>query len=183
MSAPSSTTIADRIHQAEELKKEGNELFQKGKYRKARIKYSTVFAYIKGLSADSEGMAQYASALHLDRPTAPEEQTIRALTISCISNIALCYFKLREFEKSIDYSNRTLAMDPEHVKSLYRKGAALSRLERDLETARDSLVLAIDLDSVNTGAATKELNHVRRKLRHREAESQERLAQALRGAL
>ena len=186
MSSSASSTIADRISQAEELKKAGNGYFQKGKYRKARVKYSTVFAYIKGLGAggSEQGMAQYASALRLDRPTPDEEQTIRALSVSCSSNIALCYFKLKEYEPCIEHSDRVLAIDPDHVKSLYRKGAALSRLDRDLETARGCLRKAVDLDpGKNSAAAAKELTRVRRKLRDQEAKSDKKLAKALRGAL
>mmetsp|Transcript_31 Transcript_31/g.63 ORF Transcript_31/g.63 Transcript_31/m.63 type:complete len:209 (-) Transcript_31:74-700(-) len=202
-SSPSTTTttvVADRIRQAEALKEEGNDLFRRGKIRKARVKYSTVFAYIKGLGSSSSssssssgddggGMAGMASSvLGIDRPTVEEDRRIRELRISCESNIALCRFKLGDYESSIDSSDRVLAIDPDHAKSLYRKGAALSRLDRDLETARDCLRKAVDLDSGDDksksgGPAAKELARVRRKLRDREEESRNKLAKALRGAL
>ena len=176
---PSNVT-ATRIHEAKRLKEEGNNLFREGSFRKARILYSKVFAYINGLVPDG-GLMQYSSALGKIPPTEQETHQIQDLRVSCYSNIAMCYLKLEDYEHVEEYCNKTLEIDENHVKSHYRKGVAFACRNR-LDAARKSLEMAMQLDPQNS-AAKKELVNVKHRIRLSDERSNKKLAQALSGAI
>eukprot|EP00057_Strongylocentrotus_purpuratus_P001741 XP_001201219.3 PREDICTED: inactive peptidyl-prolyl cis-trans isomerase FKBP6 [Strongylocentrotus purpuratus] len=94
-------------------RKEGNDLFQDGKYKTALSKY------IRGL--------RILEGAHMRNQE--EEDQMKHVHIKLCLNIALCSSKLKTPERVISYCNRVLEVQPKHPKALYRKGMALMELQ------------------------------------------------------
>ena len=117
------------LEKARRIKGEGNDLFKAKSYRKAAIKYNQVFGYVNGLaSATSGSYSQYAKPKDLLSDDQYEE--VSALKIATCSNLCAVYIEIKKFEKVLKFADRALALNPTHVKVMYRKGQALVELRR-----------------------------------------------------
>jgi peptidylprolyl isomerase len=125
----------DRAAEANKIKEEGTDLFKKQLYSEATDKYEDAasFAVDEGISGDD----------------IPEAE--RPLYISCWSNAAMCYIKLKEWSDAIRACNQVLEMQSEeatNIKALYRRGFARMHLGLYKEAKAD-LMAAYKLDNAN----------------------------------
>jgi peptidylprolyl isomerase len=125
----------ERYAEANKLKEEGTELFKKKLFSEATAKYEDAasFAVDEGISGDD----------------IPEAE--RPLFISCWSNAAMCYIKLKEWADAISACNQVLDMQSEedtNIKALYRRG--LARIHLGLyKEAKVDLMAAYKIDNAN----------------------------------
>ncbi|KAA8916118.1 hypothetical protein TRICI_001769 [Trichomonascus ciferrii] len=98
------------------LKEEGNELFKKGAYEEAKLKYE------EALGECSED----------------EEKALRAV---CYGNLATCLFKLERYEESVERAGKALELDEEYIKARMRRAMANEKLDTwaALEAALEDL--------------------------------------------
>lgn len=128
-------TSEERISMADKLKAEGTVLFKSGHYEEAAAKY--------------EKAAYYSVDEGLSGNKIPEEE--RSLYVSCCSNAAMCYVKLKQWTEATAACNKVLEIDSEantNIKALYRRG--LSRLHMGfLKESKLDLLAAYNLDASN----------------------------------
>ena len=128
-------TAEERITVANKLKAEGTELFKSNNYKAAASKY--------------EEAANYAVGEGISGNNIPEEE--RALYVSCCSNAAMCYVKLKQWTEAVHACNNVLEIDSEantNIKALYRRGLARLNLAF-LKESKVDLMAAYKLDSSN----------------------------------
>lgn len=132
------------IATAEELKAKGNALFKRGKLRKAIYKYNMVFLYVRGLP--TQAMAGYAMQLgqssdYKMMDVTAEERALN-LQVVCYTNIANCYFKLKEYRKVVENADSALELSAGHVKAKLHKCKAALML-KDLDST-ETLILELE---------------------------------------
>lgn len=128
-------TTEERLEHANKLKTEGTELFTKQNFLEATAKY--------------EDAAGYAVGEGIEGDKIPEDE--RPLFISCWSNAAMCYIKLKEWADAIRACNQVLEIESEeksNIKALYRRGLARVRLGLYKE-AKVDLMDAYNIDNSN----------------------------------
>ncbi|CAI5730746.1 unnamed protein product [Hyaloperonospora brassicae] len=156
-------SVAEKLAQAELLKRRGNLFVRAGDYRRALRAYAHVFAYVNGLSVAGDAMAPYAQSdagAHL-LATAAEGQQIEALQVATWANMALCHVRLGGApHRALQCCGRVLALAPQHSKARFRQAQALAQ---DAQYARARAVLQALLDEEPANAA------VRRELRQLQA--------------
>jgi peptidylprolyl isomerase len=136
----------ERLAEANKLKNEGTEFFKKELFSEATAKYEDAASYAvdEGISGDD----------------IPEDE--RALYISCWSNAAMCYIKLKEWADATRACNQVLGIQSEettNIKALYRRGLARMHLGLYKE-AKVDLMAAYKLDSSNK-EVRKSLNQLK----------------------
>ena len=102
-----------RLDEAIRIKSLGNEAFKEGRFEGARANFER--------GAHVVGEAGVASV----RGREPEALTLR---VTCLSNLALCHLRLRQWEAAEAAADAALALEPAHAKAQYRRGVA--RMER-----------------------------------------------------
>ena len=163
------TSIASKLDIAHELKVAGNDLFKRGLYKKAIIKYNTVFAYINGLDNNINGLNQYHKALNRECPTESQRRVMTQLRISTLSNLAICYLKLPSTaEKALDACDKILALDPQHAKATFRKAMALRALCKEDEAME--LLQSLGTSDVAVTRALREMQAMSKERREKEKE-------------
>jgi tetratricopeptide (TPR) repeat protein len=139
------TRAEKNILEAEKLKAKGNEFFKRGKMRKAIYNYNKVFLYVRGLP--SQDMAGYAMQLgqgsDYQMMTSTNEERANRLQVVSYTNIANCYFKLKDYRQAKENAAKALEIDPTHVKATLRKCQACLML-KDLDA---TAALKAELDA------------------------------------
>ena len=125
----------ERIVYATKLKTEGTELFKEKRFEEGAAKYeeSALFVVEEGVTGND----------------VPEDE--RPLYVSCWSNAAMCYIKLKSWSDAIRATEHVLEIDSEkesNVKALYRRGVARTHLGMYKE-AKGDLMDAYKLDNKN----------------------------------
>lgn len=87
---------------AKTLKEEGNQAFKAQNYQEALVHYTNAF----------------------------RRSTDQTFQIQILSNMVQCFINQEKYEDALSISNQILAIDPKHVKTLFRKGKALARLHK-----------------------------------------------------
>lgn len=128
------------LNAAEVLKREGNAEVKNERYQEALSKYTRALDNLKSFSGD-------------DLPP---------LQVVLLNNSALCYLKLKKYEKAVEACNDALKLQPSSFKSFFRRGQAQSELGNAVEAVSD-VRKASEL-SPNDAAISVELQLLRDKL-------------------
>ena len=86
---------------------------------------------------------------------ATSEERAKNLQVVCYTNIANCYFKLKEYHKAQENATKALELDPSHTKAKLRKCQAVLML-KDLDLV-ETLVAEIETDMSSNEALAKQL--------------------------
>jgi tetratricopeptide (TPR) repeat protein len=128
--------VLSKYQTAEWYKNEGNELFQLGQFKKAKLKYSCAIAYTKGLPGrevkGGDPMTKLAannSGFKIDLDLSEKLDNL-----DCIlkTNIATCFLKLSKPSEAKDYCKEALVDNPQHWKAELRLAEAYEQL-RDFD--------------------------------------------------
>jgi len=128
-------TTEERIAEANKIKATGTEFFKEKKYEQGAAKYEESALYAVG-----EGITGNAI---------PEDE--RPLFVSCWSNAAMCYIKLKSWPDAVRAVDQVLEIDSEassNIKALYRRGIARMHLGLYKEAKAD-LMDAYKIDNKN----------------------------------
>ncbi|TDH71512.1 hypothetical protein CCR75_007507 [Bremia lactucae] len=122
-------SVAEKLEQAELLKRQGNLLVKDGIYKRALASYAKVFAYVNGLSVAGDAMSQYTQGAASVTATKEQGEMIQIIKLAVWSNMALCHLKLgAQPEQVLSFCDKVLALEPQHSKARFRKAQALVQL-------------------------------------------------------
>jgi tetratricopeptide (TPR) repeat protein len=126
--------------------------------------------YLKGL--DNSGME--LSLGKTSKPLDPElKEKISKLMVSTWSNMAACYLKLEQFEKTVEICDKVIKQDSKNAKAHFRKGQALLHLNV-LDSALQTLKSAALMEPTDIGIR-QEIQKVKDKLAELDRKSKEEL--------
>jgi FKBP-type peptidyl-prolyl cis-trans isomerase len=131
---------AELASSAEKFKERGTEFFQAGKYELARHQYKKVVHFLT-----CEASTRNAGC---DTNTTT---TVNSLLLAAHLNLAMCYLKLSKERQACDSCDSALALDPNNIKALYRRGLANLGL-KCLEEAHRDFSTVIKLEPCNKAA-------------------------------
>lgn len=125
MAAETEAVSADakELHTAEECKQAGNSALAKGDHAEACLHYD------KGLASLPPG-------------------TGSDLRLALCLNASLAHLKRGNLASAVEHATGALAIDPQNVKALYRRGMAKKRLSSDPEFAHEIGLAQADLECV-----------------------------------
>jgi len=131
--------LAERLPRIERKRLRGNELYTRGDLE------SALSAYTRALKALD------AAPLEYDPTLDQALRDARQLRIACLSNQALCQWKLGDLAAATATCNQCLALDPANVKVLYRSAAVLAA-RKEYDAARARLAQLLRLEPNNEAA-------------------------------
>jgi len=108
-------TQPERIAYGLSLKEIGNACYKSGQLRRAMKRYDQITKLFKGDLNDPD----------ID-PS--DKKAIQALEASTFSNLAACSLTAKQYDLTIDYTNKVLAQDSSNVRALIRRGKARAYL-------------------------------------------------------
>ncbi|CAH0485752.1 unnamed protein product [Peronospora farinosa] len=122
-------SVAEKVQQAELLKRHGNLLVKQNEFKRALTSYAKVFAYVNGLSVAGDAMSQYAQGTAGITATKEENIQIQAIKVAVWANMALCHIKLgTQPDKALSCCDKVLDVEPQHSKARFRKAQAMVQL-------------------------------------------------------
>ncbi|ORZ30396.1 hypothetical protein BCR44DRAFT_131308 [Catenaria anguillulae PL171] len=157
----------------------GNAAFRNAEINQAIRYYHESVLYLLTMvqpktSASGSGapnMADMAAASAQSAIPKPVLAEAKANLIAVYSNLAACHTKNARWDRVLDCCTKALSLDQDHVKSLYRKGLALARMNRT-DQAVKQLRRALEL-APNDANIIKELHACKQKERE-QVEKQKR---------
>ncbi|KNE70110.1 hypothetical protein AMAG_15087 [Allomyces macrogynus ATCC 38327] len=150
----------EHLRIALEKKDVGNNYFKANDINQAMRAYHEAILYLRTMvprpKKNGDGVSE--SAVARSASAVPPAILAEATTnlIAVYSNLAACHTKTERWNRVIDCCNKALDYDPDHVKSLYRKGLALNR-EGRVDQANKVLRRALEL-APNDANIIKELH-------------------------
>jgi len=120
-----SSRIDDRIDASNEIRKIGNEFFNKGDCAKALLKYEKAFRYL------APGLCSFEETQKLDQQEA-----------IVLGNIAAVKMRTKEYDHVKEICSKILQLDSKNVKALFRRGYA-SYVMNDLDQAKTDFQAAL----------------------------------------
>ena len=164
--------VTKNILTAVQLKEQGNLAFKEGDYPAAIAAYHQIYMYVNGYSS-SGGVGGGLPGLtgQTTKQVTPEEMVqIRELKLAHYCNLAMCHMKHGpKYLKARDNCTKALAIDPDNVKALFRRGKCYAQLN-ELDEAKADFERVLQLQPENNDAK-RELRSLRgafEKLRKRE---------------
>ena len=148
---------ADKLEEALRLKAAGAEAFKASEWAAALSKYREAASLLDGFAAPE---------LLFSERTMTEQQAHTTL-VACWLNEAMCDLKLDDAHAAEAACGRVLALEPENVKALFRRGTALTNLSQ-FGAARRDLKEANRLDP-----SSKEIRAMWETCKQREASSKQ----------
>uniref|UniRef100_A0A7S2RGF6 peptidylprolyl isomerase n=1 Tax=Eucampia antarctica TaxID=49252 RepID=A0A7S2RGF6_9STRA len=116
---------------AAKIKQKGTDCFKLKKYDEAAAKYEEAAGYVFDDEAGEE---------------VPDDD--KPLFVSCWSNAAMCYVKLKQWSEAIHASNEVIKIESKNLKALYRRG--LGKMNKGfLKEAKIDLMAAYEIDNKN----------------------------------
>ncbi|KAF7253709.1 Peptidyl-prolyl cis-trans isomerase FKBP5, partial [Varanus komodoensis] len=128
----------EKLEQAAIVKEKGTIYFKEGKYLQAVIQYGKIVSWLEMEYGLSER----------------ESKASEALLLAAFLNLAMCYLKLREYTKVIEYCNKALALDQSNEKGLYRRGEA-RLLMNEFELAKSDFQRVLEVNPQNKAAKSQ----------------------------
>lgn len=171
-------SFQERIEAAESMKAAGNNHYGAGDLEEAVAEYEKALAVFKYAENMDPGWKKKGiedkdiRTVDYKCDDQQDQARLDALKISCYLNIAVCKFKLREFQTCIRACDDTLQIDPSNVKALYRRAQALitpaSSGALEFEQALVNLQTAVNIDPEN-----REVRKLYRELREQKAKQRQ----------
>ena len=123
----------EKLEIALTYKNEGNDFFKQQNYKKALMSYGKSLAYVKGLKGKrNRAMMKTLMPMYEDNSTAmSDEDDDKAMSLEAIveTNIGVCYCKLGDPRKGIDYFDKAIVVDSNYWKPNLRKSEAYLQLK------------------------------------------------------
>uniref|UniRef100_A0A6B2LCP4 peptidylprolyl isomerase n=1 Tax=Arcella intermedia TaxID=1963864 RepID=A0A6B2LCP4_9EUKA len=129
-------TIEDRIEETNRIKTEGNDFFKKQKYEEA------VKSYDKAMD-----LWKFVFPNDTDKPKVQEAQ------LPVLLNMAACQLKLKDWKGAWLSCEKSLDIEPNNVKALFRRGQSYVG-QNEFTKAKHDFVAAIKLDPKNRDLRT-----------------------------
>ena len=170
--------LREKIETASQHKKKGNDLFKASNHKSALSSYNFAYLYLKGLDNEMGLPGMPTSTL-----SANEKQEIKALIVSVLSNIAMCYLALERFEDCISQCEKVLKVDAENSKANFRIAMAHTKMPNpDLYKAKQYLLNAAKSSPQDIGIRN-ELDKVKQQLDAANRDSDAKLRQNLKKSM
>lgn len=130
--------LQNMIQTAQTLKQEGNVFFKDGDYKKAKAKYTRVFAYTRAFISSEpdggEGMVNMAmKASGLGEITDEFKLIAKNLERDVNNNMAIIFLKEENWTKVVEKSTKSLKIE-KNVKGYFNRGKAYA-MKNDFESA------------------------------------------------
>jgi len=122
-------TKGEKIDAAKKRKHQGAVCFKDGDIEGAALRWTQALGYFESVWDLSED----------------QKKEINEIKLPCYLNLAMCFLKLKKYEKARDNCTEALKIEGENVKALYRRGQAYYYL-KDFEEAKKDLTLAAKLE-------------------------------------
>lgn len=162
--------VTKNILTAVQLKEQGNLAFKEGDYPAAIAAYHQIYMYVNGYSSSGGGGPPGLTGQTTKQVTQEEMVQIRELKLAHYCNLAMCHMKHGpKYLKARDNCTKALAIDPDNVKALFRRGKCYAQLN-ELDEAKADFERVLQLQPENSDAK-RELRSLRgafEKLRKRE---------------
>jgi Activator of Hsp90 ATPase, N-terminal/Tetratricopeptide repeat len=88
-----------------------------------------------------------------------QEEQVKSLAVTLYTNLSTVFCKQKLYRKGVDIASKAVELDPQHVKSRYRRGMA-AKLCGDYDLAKADWKLALQIDPTNK-VIVKELKSVK----------------------
>ncbi|KOO23273.1 peptidyl-prolyl cis-trans isomerase fkbp4 [Chrysochromulina tobinii] len=162
--------VTKNILTAVQLKEQGNLAFKEGDYPAAIAAYHQIYMYVNGYSSSGGGGPPGLTGQTTKQVTQEEMVQIRELKLAHYCNLAMCHMKHGpKYLKARDNCTKALAIDPDNVKALFRRGKCYAQLnELDEAKADFERVLQLQPESSDAKRELRSLRGAFEKLRKRE---------------
>ena len=132
------TDFSNLISELTKAKNEGNSLYKKKKYDDAKKIYE------EGL----EKFAKESSLINKEKSSNEQCNEVLLLHKKILSNLALCYYIQKDYEKAIEYDLKIISQDPKFGKSIVRLFNSYSRINKIQQAANyGDLFLELDQET------------------------------------
>ena len=132
------TDFTNLISELTKAKNEGNSLYKKKKYDEAKKKYE------EGL----ETFAKESALINKEKSSNDQCKEVLLLHKKILSNLALCYYIQKNYEKAIEYDLKIISEDPKFGKSIVRLFNSYSRINKIQQAANyGDLFLELDQET------------------------------------
>ena len=167
------------ITQAEKYKKEGNDFFREGDFKKARSKYSRVFAFTKTLmpsnSGEDAGMVDMAmKANNMGEIDESLKVKAKELERDVNCNLAMVYIKEKNWSKATEKATLSLAIE-KTTKGYFRRGKAYA-MKNDFENALKDFELGKELNPDNSKLFDDEIIKMKKREKEYDKKTSEKYA-------
>ena len=151
-------TAAAQLQKANELREEGNKLFEEKNFKGAIRKYHNALLYTRAVT---NKISEFGFLKKSQQATAAEEELAKKVTTALSNNLSACFVKTEEWEKAATHAENVLCAEPNNPKALFRRGTASIHLQR-FEEAEIDLKRAEELTPTDVGIK-KQLQLLHRK--------------------
>ncbi|XP_076773365.1 peptidyl-prolyl cis-trans isomerase FKBP5 isoform X2 [Arvicanthis niloticus] len=125
----------EKLEQAAIVKEKGTVYFKGGKYMQAVIQYGKIVSWLEMEYGLSE----------------KESKASESFLLAAFLNLAMCYLKLREYNKAVECCDKALGLDSANEKGLYRRGEA-QLLMNEFESAKGDFEKVLEVNPQNKAA-------------------------------
>ena len=136
--------LEDKIKRAEDSKEAGNYAFKAGQNNKAIKKYHMALLQLKDV--ENPNPLEKMSGVTTQKVTDEDLFVIKSLRGVCYNNLAACVLKKCMYVKVIEYTSKTLELDCNNMKALFRRGQAYLKL-KDVDKAENDFLSIKDIDA------------------------------------
>ena len=99
-------SMREKLDASDEFRKIGNCFYEEGQYQRAAYYFHRAIIHFEYMFPETNEKA--------------EEGEMNPLKVKLLLNFAACRLKTQGYDEVINYCNQALALEPDHVKALYR---------------------------------------------------------------